>query len=65
MTPLEYARLMGAPDYSLEGLRDSQILFGFGDAVVVPAVQWVGDNYLAPLIRGELARPALLERVAG
>jgi DNA (cytosine-5)-methyltransferase 1 len=65
MTPLEYARLMGAPDYSLEGLRDSQILFGFGDAVVVPAVQWVGDNYLAPLIRGELTQPALLERVAG
>jgi DNA (cytosine-5)-methyltransferase 1 len=65
MTPVEYARLMGAPDYSLGGLRDSQILFGFGDAVVVPAVQWVGDNYLAPLIRGELAQPALLERVAG
>ncbi|NSX38305.1 DNA (cytosine-5-)-methyltransferase [Pseudarthrobacter oxydans] len=65
MTPLEYARLMGAPEYNLKGLRDSQILFGFGDAVVVPAVQWVGDNYLAPLIRGELAQPALLERVAG
>lgn len=65
MTPLEYARLMGAHDYNLKGLRDSQILFGFGDAVVVPAVQWVGDNYLAPLIRGELAQPALLERVAG
>lgn len=65
MTPVEYARLMGAPDYNLSGLRDNQILFGFGDAVVVPAVQWVGDNYLAPLIRGELAQPALLERVAG
>lgn len=65
MTPLEYARLMGAPDYNLKGLRDSQILFGFGDAVVVPAVQWVGDNYLAPLIRGQLAQPARLERVAG
>ncbi|CAN7410508.1 DNA (cytosine-5-)-methyltransferase [Pseudarthrobacter oxydans] len=64
MTPLEYARLMGAPDYNLKGLRDSQILFGFGDAVVVPAVHWVGDNYLAPLIRGELAKPARLERMA-
>lgn len=65
MTPLEYARLMGANDYNLSGLRDSQILFGFGDAVVVPAVQWVGDNYLAPLIRGELTQAARLEQVAG
>lgn len=65
MTPVEYARLMGAPDYNLSGLRDNQILFGFGDAVVVPAVQWVGENYLAPLIRGELLQPALLEQVAG
>lgn len=65
MTPLEYARLMGANEYNLAGLRDSQILFGFGDAVVVPAVQWVGENYLAPLIRGELAQPTRLEQVAG
>lgn len=65
MTPVEYARLMGAGEYNLSGLRDSQILFGFGDAVVVPAVQWVGQNYLAPLIRGELLQPARLERVAG
>lgn len=65
MTPVEYARLMGAGEYNLSGLRDSQILFGFGDAVVVPAVQWVGQNYLAPLILGELLQPARLERVAG
>lgn len=54
MTPLEYARLMGAGDYQLEGLRDGQILFGFGDAVVVPAIEWVGENYLRPLIMGDL-----------
>lgn len=65
MTPVEYARLMGAGEYNLAGLRDSQILFGFGDAVVVPAVQWVGQNYLAPLIRGELLQPARLKRVVG
>lgn len=65
MTPVEYARLMGAGGYNLAGLRDSQILFGFGDAVVVPAVQWVGQNYLAPLIRGELLQPARLTRVVG
>ncbi|MCC0766391.1 DNA cytosine methyltransferase [Micrococcus luteus] len=50
MTPLEYARLMGAGDYQLSGLRDSQILFGFGDAVCVDAVQWVAEHYLVPLI---------------
>ncbi|WAP51450.1 DNA (cytosine-5-)-methyltransferase [Arthrobacter sp. ATA002] len=65
MTPVEYARLMGAPDYVLKGLRDNQILFGFGDAVVVPAVQWVAENYLAPLIRGDLSRPERMEKVAG
>lgn len=54
MTPLEYARLMGAGDYNLEGLRDNQVLFGFGDAVCVPAVKWLAENYLKPLIAGEL-----------
>lgn len=54
MTPLEYARLMGAGEYNLEGLRDSQILFGFGDAVCVDAVRWLGDHYLRPLIAGEM-----------
>lgn len=54
MTPREYARLMGAPDFSLEGVRASQALFGFGDAVVVPAVAWLAENYLMPLVRGEM-----------
>lgn len=54
MTPLEYARLMGAGDYNLTGLRDNQILFGFGDAVCVPAVKWLADNYLEPLLKGTL-----------
>lgn len=51
MTPLEYARLMGAGDYKLGNLRDSQILFGFGDAVCVDTVSWVAENYLSPLIK--------------
>lgn len=55
MTSLEYARLMGAGDYNLEGLRENQILFGFGDAVCVPAVTWIGQNYLKPLVLGDLA----------
>lgn len=53
MTPLEYARLMGAGDYDLSTTRTNQALFGFGDAVAVPAVSWLADNYLMPLIRGE------------
>ncbi|WP_374929848.1 DNA cytosine methyltransferase [Kytococcus sedentarius] len=55
MTPREYARLMGAGDYDLTTARTNQALFGFGDAVAVPAVTWLADNYLMPLVRGELA----------
>jgi len=54
MTAVEYARLMGAGDYNLESIRTNQALFGFGDAVAVPAVEWLGENYLLPLVRGEL-----------
>lgn len=56
MTPREYARLMGAGDYRLEGLRDSQILFGFGDAVCVDVVDWLGRYYLMPLIERHRTR---------
>ena len=49
MTGLEYARLMGAGWYKLGGLRDSQIQYGFGDAVAVPAVSWLSRVALAPL----------------
>ena len=52
MTPREYARLMGAPDYRLDGLRRNQALFGFGDAVCVPVVSWLAEHYLMPLSRG-------------
>jgi len=55
MTPREYARLMGAPDYSLDGARTNQALFGFGDAVAVPAVEWLARHYLMPLVKGEMA----------
>jgi DNA (cytosine-5)-methyltransferase 1 len=56
MTPREYARLMGAGDYQLDGLRRNQALFGFGDAVCVPVVAWIADTYLMPLVRGDMAR---------
>lgn len=63
MTPVEYARLMGAGAYNLSAARTNQALFGFGDAVAVPVVKWLGDKYLMPLLRGELTtRTVDLER---
>jgi DNA (cytosine-5)-methyltransferase 1 len=55
MTAREYARLMGAGEFRLNNIRDTQALFGFGDAVCVPVVTWLAENYLMPLLRGELA----------
>jgi DNA (cytosine-5)-methyltransferase 1 len=54
MTPREYARLMGAGEYRLDGLRRNQALFGFGDAVCVPVVGWLAEHYLMPLVTGEM-----------
>lgn len=54
MTPVEYARLMGAGEYKLGSARNNQALFGFGDAVAVPAVAWLGTHYLSPLVRGAM-----------
>lgn len=54
MTPVEYARLMGAGDFNLSGARTNQALFAFGDAVAVPAVEWLAKEYLQPLLAGSL-----------
>jgi DNA (cytosine-5)-methyltransferase 1 len=52
----ECARLMGADDYKLKSdLNLNQALFGFGDAVCVPAIEWIARYYLNPLIN-ELLR---------
>lgn len=59
MTPREYARLMGAGDYDLSTVRTNQALFGFGDAVAVPVVSWLAENYLMPLVRGKFASAQL------
>ena len=47
LTPRECARLMGADDYRITG-KLNQALFGFGDAVCVPVIHWIADNYLTP-----------------
>lgn len=51
MTGLEYARLMGAGWYTLDNLRDSNVQYGFGDAVVVPVVGWVAKNMIIPHLK--------------
>ena len=49
LTPRECARLMGANGYKIN-VPLNQALFGFGDAVCVPAIRWIAHNYLNPLL---------------
>jgi len=51
MSGLEYARLMGAGWFTLENLRESQIHYGFGDAVAVPVVGWVSKHMIVPHLK--------------
>jgi len=62
LTPRECARLQGVPDsYDIVGTFNGG-LFAFGDAVCVPAIQWIADNYLTPaacaMMRGRILVPA-------
>jgi DNA (cytosine-5)-methyltransferase 1 len=61
MTPREYANLMGASQYSLDGARTNQSLFGFGDAVAVPVVEWLAKRYLMPLATGHWPEQQLVD----
>ncbi len=54
LTPRECARLMGAGDFRIT-VKGNQALFGFGDAVCVPAVDWISKYYLNPVLN-ELIR---------
>ena len=54
LTPRECARLMGADDYPITA-PVNQALFGFGDAVCVPVIEWIAEYYLNPLVN-ELIR---------
>jgi DNA (cytosine-5)-methyltransferase 1 len=38
---------MGADDFKLK-VPLNQALFGFGDAVCVPVIEWIASNYLNP-----------------
>lgn len=58
LTPRECARLMGADDYIIN-VPLNQALFGFGDAVCVPVIEWIAKYYLNPLVN-ELIRGTAL-----
>ena len=49
LTPRECARLMGADDFVIS-VDLNKALFGFGDAVCVPVVEWISKNYLSTLL---------------
>ena len=49
MTPREYGRLQGVPDDFPTPPQINQALTGFGDAVCVPVIVWIGNNILNPL----------------
>lgn len=50
VSPTECARLMGADDFKITG-STTEALFGFGDAVCVPVITWIADNYLNPILQ--------------
>lgn len=54
VSPREAARLMGADDFKLN-VPLNQALFGFGDAVCVPVIEWIAKHYLNPVV-SELIR---------
>ncbi|MBX9787865.1 MAG: DNA mismatch endonuclease Vsr [Pirellulales bacterium] len=63
MTARECARLQGTPDSYKITAPLNQALFGFGDAVCVPAIEWIIDNYLNPALT-EMLRGRVLKHQA-
>jgi DNA (cytosine-5)-methyltransferase 1 len=49
LTARECARLQGVPNSYVINVPLNQALFGFGDAVCVPAVRWITKRYLTPV----------------
>lgn len=61
LTPRECARLMGADEFCVSGSLNNA-LFGFGDAVCVPAVTWLAENVLP--LRADSESRRLVARIA-
>jgi len=61
LSPRECARLQGAPESFRVDFPLNQALFGLGDAVCVPVIEWIAEHYLNPvvteLLRGRLLYP--------
>lgn len=57
LTPRECAVLMGAPDFRIKAPLN-KALFGFGDAVCVPAVAWIAKHYLNQALEEESQKSA-------
>lgn len=51
LLPIEYARLQGAEGLRLDVVTPTQALFALGDAVCIPAVVWLADTRLLPLLK--------------
>lgn len=64
LTARECARLQGVPDSYKINVPLNQALFGFGDAVCVPAVEWIAKHYLTPAAAELLAEPTLFDGTA-
>ncbi len=57
LTARECARLQGVPDSFRIDVPLSQALFGFGDAVCVPVLEWIARHYLRPALALSSAVP--------
>ncbi len=64
MTPMEYARLQGAPDFNLGGARRNDALSAFGDGVCVPVIAWIAREYLKPILKESVAGVVAQNRLA-
>ena len=63
MTGAEYAKLQGAGHFNLDGFRDAQVRYAFGDAVAVPAVTWLMRVAVLPSVRSRSSEEALRDAV--
>lgn len=58
LTARECARLQGVPDDYAITVPLNQALFGFGDAVCVPAIEWIAKHYLTPVAKELALQPS-------
>lgn len=65
MTPREYARLQGVPDNYPINVNGVQAMTGFGDAVCVPVITWIGNNVLNPMVEKYYSEEVVVLRFYG